>query len=421
MQGTELTCVPSTPVSAHTNPDKITEADFAGYDLIVVGSGFFGLTVAERAAAELGKKVLVLERRHHIGGNAYSEAEPETGIEVHRYGAHLFHTSNKRVWEYVNRFTSFTGYQHRVFAKVKDQVYSFPMNLGLINEFFGKSHTPDEARELIAKQSSEFETANAQNLEEKAISLVGRPLYEAFIRGYTAKQWENDPKNLGADIITRLPVRYTFDNRYFNDTYEGLPVDGYTAWLEKMAEHENIEVRLNVDYFDVREHIPAGTPTVYTGPLDRYFGYSEGRFSWRTVDFESEVVETGDFQGTSVVNYNDEEVPYTRIIEFRHFHPERKHYPNDKTVVFREYSRFAGEADEPYYPINTPENREKLEAYRELAKAEAKDKNVLFGGRLGTYKYLDMHMAIGSALSAFDNKIAPHLTDGAPLDGSLDA
>lgn len=416
-----MTCVPSTPVSAHTNPDKITEADFTGYDLIVVGSGFFGLTVAERAAAELGKKVLVLERRHHIGGNAYSEAEPETGIEVHRYGAHLFHTSNKRVWEYVNRFTEFTNYQHRVFARVKDQVYSFPMNLALINQFFGKSHTPDEARELIAKQASEFDTADAQNLEEKAISLVGRPLYEAFIRGYTAKQWENDPKNLGADIITRLPVRYTFDNRYFNDTYEGLPVNGYTAWLEKMAEHENIEVRLNVDYFDVREHIPAGTPTVYTGPLDRYFDYSAGRFTWRTVDFESEVVETGDFQGTSVVNYNDEEVPYTRIIEFRHFHPERKHYPNDKTVVFREYSRFAGEADEPYYPINTTENREKLERYRELAKTEAKERNVLFGGRLGTYKYLDMHMAIGSALTAFENKIAPHLTDGAPLDGSLDA
>jgi UDP-galactopyranose mutase len=407
-------------VSAHTNPAQITEDDFAGYDLVVVGSGFFGLTVAERAAAELGKKVLVLERRSHLGGNAYSEPDPETGIEVHKYGAHLFHTSNKRVWEYVNRFTEFTNYQHRVFAKVKDQVYSFPMNLALINQFFGKSHTPDEARELIAKQSSEFETDAAQNLEEKAISLVGRPLYEAFIRGYTAKQWENDPKNLGANIITRLPVRYTFDNRYFNDTYEGLPVNGYTAWLEKMAEHENIEIRLNVDYFDVREHIPAGTPTVYTGPLDRYFGYSAGRFTWRTVDFESEVAETGDFQGTSVVNYNDEEVPYTRIIEFRHFHPERD-YPKDKTVIFREFSRFAQEEDEPYYPINTPENREKLEAYRELAKAEAREKNVLFGGRLGTYKYLDMHMAIGSALSAFDNKIAPHLTDGAPLDGSLDA
>ncbi|MGV9298276.1 MULTISPECIES: UDP-galactopyranose mutase [Amycolatopsis] len=407
-------------MSEHTNSAKITEDDFRGYDLVVVGSGFFGLTIAERAAAELGKKVLVLERRHHLGGNAYSEVEPETGIEVHRYGAHLFHTSNKRVWDYVNRFTEFTGYQHRVFARVRDQVYSFPMNLGLINQFFGKSHTPDEARELIAKQAAEFRTEDAQNLEEKAISLIGRPLYEAFIRGYTAKQWENDPKNLGTNIINRLPVRYTFDNRYFNDTYEGLPVNGYTAWLEKMAEHENIEIRLNVDYFDVREHIPAGTPTVYTGPLDRYFDYSAGRFTWRTVDFESEVAQTGDFQGTSVVNYNDEEVPYTRIIEFRHFHPERD-YPKDKTVIFREYSRFAKEDDEPYYPINTAENREKLESYRELAKTEAREKNVLFGGRLGTYKYLDMHMAIGSALSMFDNKIAPHLTDGAPLDGSIDA
>ncbi|SFW50977.1 UDP-galactopyranose mutase [Amycolatopsis australiensis] len=420
MQAGLPTPVPSTPVSAHTNPAQITEDDFAGYDLVVVGSGFFGLTVAERAAAELGKKVLVLERRSHIGGNAYSEPDPETGIEVHKYGAHLFHTSNKRVWEYVNRFTEFTNYQHRVFGKYQGQVYPLPMNLALINQFFGKSHTPDEARELIAKQASEFQTDAAQNLEEKAISLIGRPLYEAFIRGYTAKQWENDPKNLGANIITRLPVRYTFDNRYFNDTYEGLPVNGYTAWLEKMAEHENIEIRLNVDYFDVREHIPAGTPTVYTGPLDRYFGYSAGRFTWRTVDFESEVAQTGDYQGTSVVNYNDEEVPYTRIIEFRHFHPERD-YPKDKTVIFREYSRFANENDEPYYPINTPENREKLERYRELAKAEAREKNVIFGGRLGTYKYLDMHMAIGSALSVFDNKIAPHLTDGAPLDGSLDA
>ena len=402
-------------MSAPANSDN-----YSGYDLVIVGSGFFGLTVAERVATQLNKRVLVLERRSHLGGNAYSEPEPETGIEVHKYGAHLFHTSNKRVWDYCNQFTEFTNYQHRVFARVKDQVYSFPMNLGLINQFFGKSHTPDEARELIAKQSSEFNTADARNLEEKAISLIGRPLYEAFIRGYTAKQWENDPKDLGANIITRLPVRYTFDNRYFNDTYEGLPLNGYTAWLEKMAEHENIEIRLNVDYFDVREHIPAGTPTVYTGPLDRYFGYSAGRFTWRTVDFESEVAETGDFQGTSVVNYNDQEVPYTRIIEFRHFHPERD-YPKDKTVIFREFSRFATDEDEPYYPINTPENREKLEAYRELAKTEAREKNVLFGGRLGTYKYRDMHMAIGSALSAFDNKIAPHLTDGAPLDGSLDA
>ncbi|GAA4418301.1 UDP-galactopyranose mutase [Actinokineospora soli] len=394
--------------------------DYDGYDLVIVGSGFFGLTIAERTATQLDKRVLVLERRAHIGGNAYSEPEPETGIEVHKYGAHLFHTSNKRVWDYVNQFTEFTGYQHRVFAKFQGQVYSFPMNLALINQFFGKSHSPDEARALIAEQASEIDTASAQNLEEKAISLIGRPLYEAFIKGYTAKQWQTDPKELGPGIITRLPVRYTFDNRYFNDTYEGLPVDGYTAWLEKMADHPNIDVRLNVDYFDVRDRIPAGTPTVYTGPVDRYFDYSEGELGWRTLDFEMEVVPTGDFQGTSVMNYNDQEVPYTRIHEFRHFHPERTEYPTDKTVIVREYSRFAESGDEPYYPINTPEDRDKLARYRELAKQEAAERNVLFGGRLGTYQYLDMHMAIGSALSVFDNKIAPHLTGGAPLDGSLD-
>ncbi|GGS17902.1 MULTISPECIES: UDP-galactopyranose mutase [Actinokineospora] len=394
--------------------------NYDGYDLVIVGSGFFGLTIAERTATQLGKRVLVLERRAHIGGNAYSEPEPETGIEVHKYGAHLFHTSNKRVWDYVNQFTEFTNYQHRVFAKYQGQVYAFPMNLALINQFFGKSHTPDEARALIAEQASEIKTEDAQNLEEKAISLIGRPLYEAFIKGYTAKQWQTDPKELGAAIITRLPVRYTFDNRYFTDTYEGLPVDGYTAWLEKMADHPNIEVRLNVDYFDVREHIPAGTPTIYTGPVDRYFDYAEGELGWRTLDFEMEVVPTGDFQGTSVMNYNDRDVPYTRIHEFRHFHPERTNYPTDKTVIVREYSRFAESGDEPYYPINTPEDRDKLARYRELAKREAAERNVLFGGRLGTYQYLDMHMAIGSALSVFDNKVAPHLTSGAPLDGSLD-
>jgi len=396
--------------------------DYSGYDLIVVGSGFFGLTIAERAANELDKRVLVVERRSHIGGNAYSEPEPETGIEVHRYGAHLFHTSNKRVWDYVNRFTSFTGYQHRVFAKYQGQVYPLPMNLALINQFFGQSYSPDEARRLIAEQSAEIDTKEATNLEEKAISLIGRPLYDAFIKGYNAKQWQTDPKELSSAIITRLPVRYTFDNRYFNDTYEGLPVDGYTAWLEKMAEHPNIEVRLNTDYFDIVDRVPQGTPTVYTGPLDRYFGYSAGKLGWRTLDFEQEIVGTGDYQGTSVMNYSDWDVPFTRIHEFKHFHPERSdRYPSDKTVIVREYSRAADSADdEPYYPINTSENREKLEQYRELAKREAKEHNVLFGGRLGTYKYLDMHMAIGSALTAFDNKIEPHLTANQPIDGTHD-
>ena len=393
------------------------QASSSDVDLVVVGSGFFGLTVAERAATELGKRVLVLERRSHLGGNAYSEAEPETGIEIHRYGAHLFHTSNKRVWDYVNRFTSFTNYQHRVFARVADQVYAFPMNLALINSFFGRSHTPDEARALIAEQASEVDTADAKNLEEKAISLIGRPLYEAFVKGYTAKQWQTDPTELDAAIITRLPVRYTFNNRYFNDTYEGLPVDGYTAWLEKMAEHPNIEVRTDVDYFDVRAGLPE-VPVVYTGPLDRYFDYAEGELGWRTLDFEQEVLtDTGDFQGTSVMNYNDADVPYTRIHEFRHFHPERD-YPTDKTVIVREYSRFAESGDEPYYPINTAEDRVKLERYRELARKETANRKVLFGGRLGTYKYLDMHMAIGSALTMFDNRIAPYFTDGHALDGS---
>jgi UDP-galactopyranose mutase len=399
-----------------------TADSYAGFDLVVVGSGFFGLTIAERTATQLDKRVLVLERRSHLGGNAYSEADPETGIEVHRYGAHLFHTSNKRVWEYVNQFTDFTGYQHRVFTKYQDQVYPMPMNLALINQFFGRSFTPDEARALVAEQAAEIDSADVRNLEEKAISLIGRPLYEAFIRGYTAKQWQTDPRELSEAIISRLPVRYDFNNRYFNDTYEGLPVDGYTAWLTKMADHPNIEVRCDVDYFDVRADIPAGTPTVYTGPVDRYFDFSEGRLGWRTLDFEPEVLHgVRDFQGTSVMNYADEDVPYTRIHEFRHFHPERTGYPDDKTVIVREYSRFAKEDDEPYYPINTPEDRNKLEAYRELAKREAREHNVIFGGRLGTYKYLDMHMAIGSALSMFDNKIAPHLTDRAPLDGSLDA
>jgi UDP-galactopyranose mutase len=402
----------------------VSSADnnYLGFDLIVVGSGFFGLTIAERTATQLDKRVLVLERRNHLGGNAYSEPDPETGIEVHKYGAHLFHTSNKRVWDYVNQFTEFTGYQHRVFTKYQGQVYTFPMNLALINQFFGRSFTPDEARALVAEQAAEIQTADAQNLEEKAISLIGRPLYEAFVRGYTAKQWQTDPRDLSASIITRLPVRYNFNNRYFNDTFEGLPVDGYTAWLTRMADHPNIEVRCEVDYFDVREQIPVGTPTVYTGPLDRYFDYSAGRLGWRTVDLESETLsDCGDFQGTPVMNYADEEVPYTRILEFRHFHPERDRYPADKTIIVREYSRFAKEDDEPYYPINTPEDRGKLEHYRELAKQEAKARNVIFGGRLGTYKYLDMHMAIGSALSMFDNKIAPHLTDGDPLDGSLEA
>ena len=382
-----------------------------------LGSGFFGLTLAERAASQLGKRVLVIERRGHLGGNAYSETEPQTGIEIHRYGAHLFHTSNKRVWDYAHQFTEFTGYQHRVFAMHGRQAYQFPMGLGLVAQFFGRYYGPEEARALIAEQAAEIDTAEAKNLEEKAISLVGRPLYEAFVKGYTAKQWQTDPKELPAAIISRLPVRYTFDNRYFTDTYEGLPVDGYTAWLTKMAAHDLIEVRTHTDWFDVREELRAASPkapVVYTGPLDRYFDYVDGRLGWRTLDFEVEVLPCADFQGTSVMNYNDPDVPYTRIHEFRHFHPERD-YPTDQTVIMREYSRFADVDDEPYYPINTDADRVLLASYRDRARAETSAANVLFGGRLGTYQYLDMHMAIASALTMYDNILMPHLRDGAPL------
>ena len=377
-------------------------------DLLIVGSGLFGLTIAERAAAA-GRRVTLIDRRHHIGGNAFSENDAETGIEVHRYGAHLFHTSNPSVWEYVNRFTTFTDYVHRVYTTHRGVVYPLPINLGTINQFFRAAYSPSDALSLIQEQAGEFASQTAANLEEKAIALIGRPLYEAFIRDYTAKQWQTDPRELPAEIISRLPVRYTYDNRYFNDKWEGLPTDGYTAWLERMADHPNIDVKLGTDFFDESQPLNktaavGQVPIVYTGPVDRYFDYAEGALSWRTLDFEREVVDVGDYQGTPVMNYADADAPYTRILEFRHFHPERAdRYPADASVIVREYSRFASRDDEPYYPVNTPTDRAGLLAYRELAKGE---QDVFFGGRLGTYQYLDMHMAIGSALTMWNNRLA---------------
>ncbi len=392
-------------------------------DLVVVGSGLFGLTVAERAANDLGLKVVILDRRSHIGGNAYSEKEERTGIEVHRYGAHLFHTSNERVWDYVNRFTTFTDYVHKVYTRHDGEVFPMPINLGTINQFFRSAYSPGEARELIREQAGELAGTDPQNLNDKGIQLIGRPLYEAFIKHYTAKQWQTAPEELPASIIKRLPVRYTYDNRYFNDTHEGLPTDGYTAWLERMADQPNIEVRLDTDFFDdshefSKSRVVGQVPVIYTGPVDRYFDFVEGDLSWRTIDLEEEVLEIEDFQGTPVMNYPDADVPFTRIHEFRHFHPERD-YTKDATVIMREFSRFAQKGDEPYYPVNTSADREKLLKYRDLAAGES---DVLFGGRLGTYKYLDMHMAIGAALSMVDNKITPHFRGGDRIQsGGIDA
>ena len=379
-------------------------------DLVVVGAGFFGLTIAERAASVLGKRVAVLERRDHIGGNAWSETDPQSGVEIHRYGSHLFHCNSTEVWDYLNRFTAFTDYRHFVYTLHRGQIYPMPINLGTICGYFGRAFTPAEARALIAEQAAQSGIVDPDNLEDKAISLIGRPLYEAFIRGYTAKQWQTDPRDLPAAIITRLPVRFTFNARYFSDRYEGLPLDGYARLFERMADNPNIEIALGVDYFALRDFIPPSVPIIYTGAVDRFFDYRFGALGWRTLDFEREVVDAPDYQGCPVLNYADGDVAFTRIHEFRHLHPERSY--GDKTVIFREYSRFAGRRDEPYYPIDTADDRRTYDQYRAAADAEPR---ILFGGRLGTYRYLDMHQAIGAALNVWVQVLLPYFTTGAPL------
>ncbi|TPK63844.1 UDP-galactopyranose mutase [Mesorhizobium sp. B2-4-15] len=375
-------------------------------DILVVGAGFYGATLAERIATQLGRRVLVIDRRRHIGGNAYTEQDPVTGVEIHRYGPHLFHTSNEEVWNYLRTFTGFTSYRHRAFSTYRDKVYPLPINLATICQFFGRRLSPDEARGMIAEQAAELGDRPPANLEEKAISLIGRPLYEAFIKGYTAKQWQTDPRELPAQIIARLPVRFTFDDGYFNDRFQGQPMDGYTAIFEKMLAHKHIETRLGVDFFDIKLLLPKDLPVVYTGPIDRYFDYCEGELGWRTIDIDLEVMDTPDHQGTAIMNYADEAIPYTRVVEFRHFNPERQH-KSDKTLIGREYSRFAGRTDEPYYPIDTRRDQAVYRRYLERAAAE---KNLHLGGRLGTYRYLDMHQAIGAALNAFETVLGPYFT-----------
>jgi UDP-galactopyranose mutase len=374
-------------------------------DIIVVGSGIFGLTVAERLTAELGLKVLILERRSSIGGNMESYFDEETGIEVHKYGSHLFHTNNAKVWEYVKTFSEFTNYRHKVLATHNGQFFSLPINLHTICQFYGGLLSPNEARELIESKRSELDASSQNNLEDKAISLIGPDLYHAFIKNYTKKQWQTHPKQLPSDIITRLPVRFNFNSDYFDDIYQGLPMDGYSALLSRMVEKLILPVQTNVDYFAIRHLIPKGKILVYTGPLDQFFNYQFGKLSWRTLDFEEERFSVQDFQGCSVMNYSDDDVPFTRIHEFKHLHPERKQiFKSRKTIVMREFSRFCVANDEPYYPINSVYDRSKLLEYRKLASLE---RNTFFGGRLGSYQYLDMHMAIASAFALLDNELFP--------------
>lgn len=309
-------------------------------DLVIVGAGIFGLTIAQQAVEKLGVNVTIIDIRDHIGGNAYSYMDPETGAEIHKYGAHLFHTSNERVWDYVNRFTKFTDYVHRVYATHDGEVFPLPINLGTINQFFRANYTPAQAKALIDEQAGELAGTDPANLNDQGISLIGRPLYEAFIKNYTAKQWQTDPSELPASIIKRLPVRFNYNNRYFKDTWEGLPADGYTAWLERMIDDPRITVKLETDFFDEtqplnkRALLEAGVPVVYTGPVDRYFDYDLGELKWRTVDFKEVRYDEGDHFGCAVMNFSDADVPYTRAIEFKNFNPERAAEQNpNKTVV----------------------------------------------------------------------------------------
>ncbi len=378
---------------------------FEQFPVIVVGSGFFGATIAHLVAVELDVPVLVLERREHGGGNSFSEIDPETGIEFHRYGSHLFHTSNAKVWEFVNRFSAFNNYRHRVFTFHDNRMFTMPINLMTINRFFGKSFKPAEAAAFLAEKAAAEGIAAPTNLEEKAISQIGRDLYAAFVRDYTAKQWETDPKELPASIISRLPVRFSYDDFYFSDRYEGLPVDGYGKIFQRMLNHPRIHVELGVDFFAARAALAPSALIIYTGPVDRYFEYRHGALGWRTLDFELERPAVSDYQGAAVVNYPELQFKHTRIHEFKHLHPERAQNPK-QTLIMREYSRFASGNDEPYYPIGRTEDRQRYELYREMAEAEP---SVVFGGRLGTYRYLDMHQAISAAMKSFETEIAPRL------------
>jgi len=377
------------------------------FSLIVVGSGFFGATVAHKVALELDLPVLVVERRTHIGGNSWSRIDQDTGIEYHPYGSHLFHTSNGEVWKFVTRFSAFNNYRHRVFARYRGATYTVPINLMTINRFFGVDLDPGAARAFIERQAAAEHLGTPRSLEEKAIASVGRPLYEAFIKSYTAKQWQTDPAQLPPEIIARLPVRFSFNDFYFSDLYEGIPIDGYAAIFERMLTHPRIAVMTGCDFHDLRDRIDRETPVVYTGPIDRYFDCRFGELGWRTLDFEIERPTIEDYQGAAVINYPEPDVPFTRVHEFRHLHPERRY--GKRTLIMREFSRFARRDDEPYYPIARREDEARYGHYRTLARAE---RNVIFGGRLGTYRYLDMHQAIAAALHAYDTKVAPRLTNG---------
>ena len=360
------------------------------YDYLVVGAGLFGVVFAHEAAKK-GKKVLVIDKRNHIAGNVYTENMEN--IHVHRYGAHIFHTSDKTVWDYVQKFAEFNGYINSPLARYKDKLYNLPFNMNTFYQMWG-TLTPMEAKEKLDEQIQEAGIQEAGNLEEQALKLVGRDIYEKLIKGYTEKQWGKTAKELPPSIIKRLPVRFTYDNNYFNDIYQGIPIGGYTAMVEKML--QGIEVRLNTDFYEKREELEnLANKILFTGMIDEFFAYCYGELEYRSLRFEEEVLDTDNYQGNAVVNYTEYEIPYTRIIEHKHFERGGVKNANPKTIITREYPQAWEKGKESYYPVNDEKNNELYKKYKDLAQRQEK---VIFGGRLGMFQYMDMDKVIKAAL-----------------------
>ena len=357
------------------------------YDYLVVGAGLFGSVFAYEAKKR-GETCLVIDKRNHIGGNVYCE-EIE-GINVHKYGAHIFHTSNKEIWEYVNQFAEFNNYINSPVAVYKDELYNLPFNMNTFSKMWN-IRTPQEAKDMIAKQIAELHIEEPKNLEEQALSLAGRDVYEKLVKGYTEKQWGRDCTELPAFIIKRLPLRFTYDNNYFNDRFQGIPMGGYTKIIEKML--DGVDVKTETDYFEfIKENPEIADKILFTGMIDEFFDYQLGALEYRSVRFETEVLDCDNYQGNAVINYTEREVPYTRIIEHKHFEFGQQ----EKTVISREYSSEWKVGMEPYYPVNNEQNNARFEAYKKLAE---KEENVIFGGRLGNYQYYDMDKVIEAALA----------------------
>ena len=364
------------------------------YDYLIVGSGLFGSVFAYEANKK-GKKCLVIDKRNHIAGNIYTK-EIE-GTQVHMYGAHIFHTSNEKIWNYINQFAKFNRYTNSPIARYKNELYNLPFNMNTFNKLWGV-FTPSEAKQKIKEEKSSANIAEPQNLEEQAISLVGKTIYEKLIKGYTEKQWGQKCTELPSFIIKRLPVRFTYDNNYFNDTYQGIPIGGYTQIIEKLL--HGIDLKLNYDYFDHRNELKnIAKKIIFTGPIDKFYDYKFGKLEYRSLKFETEILDVDNYQGNAVVNYTDLEIPYTRIIEHKHFEFNTQ---SNKTIITREYPDFANENKEIYYPINNDKNNSLYEKYKTLAN---NDKNIIFGGRLGQYKYYDMHKVIEEALACAKNEL----------------